>query len=126
MPVTSSALFGKTPKMVLGMSKERRSEILAHHNLEITQSELARCREAIRNGTIWKLAEVRSHASPRLREAFEWVLDQLEELEDTEAGSTLLDLMASTNPNRKGGESLSGDVGYRPHILHLLEQISLR
>ena len=125
-PVTSSALFGKTPKMVLGMSKERRSEILAHHNLEITQSELARCREAIRNGTIWKLAEVRSHASPRLREAFEWVLDQLEELEDTEAGSTLLDLMASTNPIRKGGESISGDVGFRPHILHLLALISLR
>ena len=125
-PVTSAALFGKTPKMVRDMSKEKRSEILAHHNLEVTQSELARCREAIRTGTIWKLAEVRSHASPRLREAFEWVLDQLEELEDTEAGATLLDLMASTNPIRKGGESVSGDLGARPHILHLLALISLR
>ncbi len=125
-PVTSSALFGKTPKMVLEMSKERRSEILAHHNLEVTQAELARCREAIRDGSIWKLAEVRSHASPRLREAFEWVLDQLEELDDSEVGSTLLELMASTNPIRKGGESLSEDIAFRPHILHLLALISLR
>ncbi len=125
-PISSSALFGKTPKMVLSMSKDERSKILAHHNLEVTQSELARCREAIRNGTIWKLAEIRSHASPRLRDAFEWVIDQLEELEDTEVGSSLLDLMASTNPIRRGGESVSDDLGSRPHILHLLALFSLR
>ena len=34
--------------------------------------------------------------------------------------------MASTNPIRKGGESLSEDIAFRPHILHLLALISLR
>ena len=71
------------------------------------------------NGSIWRLAEVRSHASPRLREAFEWVIDQLEQLEDR-GGSSLLDIMASTNPIRKGGEPLSDDIEFRPHILHLM------
>ena len=125
-PITSEALFGTSPSEVLSMSKDARSEILARHNLEITQAELSRCREAIRNGTIWKLAEIRSHASPRLREAFEWVIDQLEELEESEVGSSLLDIMASTNPIRKGGESVSDDLASRPHILHLMALISLR
>ena len=53
-------------------------------------------------------------------------LDQLEELDDSEVGSTLLELMASTNPIGKGGESLSEDIAFRPHILHLLALISLR
>lgn len=125
-PISSEALHGTSPSQVLSMSKEERSVILAKHNLEITQSELSRCREAIRNGSIWKLAEVRSHASPRLREAFEWVIDQLEQLEETEVGTSLLDIMASTNPIRKGGEPISDDIDYRPHILHLMAIISLR
>lgn len=125
-PISSEALFGRTPSEVLSLPKEERSEILARHNLEVTQSELSKCREAIRNGSIWRLAEVRSHASPRLREAFEWVIDKLEKLEETEIGSSLLDIMASTNPIRKGGEPLSDDIEYRPHILHLMALISLR
>ena len=61
-PISSEALFGRTPSEVLSLPKEERSEILARHNLEVTQSELSKCREAIRNGSIWRLAEVRSHA----------------------------------------------------------------
>ena len=58
------------PQEVRDMDAGDRSTILAKHNLEVTQSELAKCREAIRNGSIWQLAEKRSHSSPYLREAF--------------------------------------------------------
>jgi 7-cyano-7-deazaguanine tRNA-ribosyltransferase len=125
-PTNSSALFGKTPAQVREMERDERTALLSHHNLEVTQAELARCREAVRNGTIWELAEKRSHSSPRLREAFLWVIDELEELEENEAGNALLDLMASTNPVRGGGEPISEDIDSRPHILHMMALISLR
>ena len=67
-PFHSNALFGTTPQEVRGMDRDERCAILAKHNLEVTQAELARCREAIRNGTIWELAEKRSHASPEKSE----------------------------------------------------------
>ena len=69
-PFQSNALFGTTPEDVRKMDRDESSKILARHNLEVTQAELARCREAIRSGTIWELAEQRSHASPFLRKAF--------------------------------------------------------
>ena len=125
-PVTSSALFGRTPGKVREMDEEERSILLAHHNLEVTQTELARCREAVREGRIWQLAERRSHANPQLREAFLWVLDQLEEIPDEPSGETALQMLASTNPVRMGREDLSDDVGSRPHILHLHALLSMR
>jgi len=125
-PINSSALFGKSPEEVRGMEKDDRAAILAHHNLEITQSELARCREAVRNGKIWELAEKRSHSSSRLREAFLWVIEELEQLEESEVGNSLLDIMASTNPVRGGGEPISDDIDSRPHVLHIMALLSLR
>ena len=125
-PIHSAALFGLTPEEVRDMDSEKRSVLLAHHNLEVTQAELARCREAIRNGSIWQLAERRSHASPQLRDAFTWVLEQLEEIPDGPVGVSALNLMASTDPVRSGGEKLSDDIGTRPHILHLHALLSMR
>ena len=69
-PISSRALFGLSPEEVKNMDKKDRTSLLSRHNLEITQAELARCREAIRNGKIWELAEERSHSSPQLRAAF--------------------------------------------------------
>jgi len=125
-PIHSVALFGLTPEEVRDMDPEERSVLLAHHNLEITQAELARCREAIRNGSIWQLAERRSHASPQLRDAFTWVLEQLEKIPDGPVGVSAIDLMVSTNPVRSGGEKLSDDIGTRPYVLHLHTLLSMR
>ena len=108
------------------MNPEERSILLAHHNLEVTQAELARCREAIRDGSIWQLAELRSHANPHLRDAFAWVLEQLEDIPDGPVGTSALNLLASTDPVRSGGENLSDDIGARPHILHLHALLSMR
>ncbi|MEC8913964.1 MAG: tRNA-guanine transglycosylase, partial [Candidatus Thermoplasmatota archaeon] len=125
-PIHSATLFGHTPEQVREMGTEERSTLLAHHNLEITQAELARCREAIRDSSIWQLAERRSHASPHLRNAFEWVLEQFEDIPDGPVGDSALELLASTDPLRKGGERLSEDIGARPYILHLHALLSLR
>ena len=125
-PFNSHALFGTTPQGVKEMDRDERSAILAKHNLEVTQSELARCREAIRNGTIWELAEKRSHASPYLREAFLWLQEQLDDPDDGPIGDSALRMIASTNPLRRGGEGLGDEIEYRPHILHIQALLATR
>ena len=125
-PFNSHSLFGTTPQGVREMDRDQRSTILAKHNLEVTQSELARCREAIRNGTIWELAEKRSHASPYLREAFLWLQEQLDEPDEGPIGDSVLRMIASTNPLRGGGEGLGDEIEYRPHILHIQALLATR
>ena len=125
-PFNSHALFGTTPQGVREMDRDERSTILAKHNLEVTQCELARCREAIRNGTIWELAEKRSHASPYLRGAFLWLQEQLDDPDDGPIGDSVLRMIASTNPLRGGGEGLGDEIEYRPHILHIQALLATR
>ena len=125
-PYTSSALFPYTPKEVREMEKDERSTLLAHHNLEVTQAELARCREAVRNGTIWQLAEQRSHANAKLREAFEWVLEQLEESDEGPVAESVLRTIASSDPIRGSAEQFSEDIDSRPHLLHLNALLAMR
>ena len=125
-PFNSHALFGTTPQGVREMDRDERSTILAKHNLEVTQCELARCREAIRNGTIWELAEKRSHASPYLRGAFLWLQEQLDDPDDGPIGDSALRMIASTNPLRRGGEGLGDEIEYRPHILHIQALLATR
>jgi 7-cyano-7-deazaguanine tRNA-ribosyltransferase len=125
-PCNSSELFKWTPDEVRSLDSKEREKVLARHNLEVTQSELARCRESIRNGKIWQLAEERSHSSAQLREAFLWVLDQLEEPNDGPVGVSSLRMISSTNPVRKGGENLVDDIDDRPHILHFKSLLALR
>jgi 7-cyano-7-deazaguanine tRNA-ribosyltransferase len=62
-----------TPEEVRRMKPKKREELLAHFNLEVTLAELARCKQAVRDGKIWQLAEQRSHQHPALREAFLWL-----------------------------------------------------
>jgi len=125
-PHQSSELFNWTPEEVRGMESKEREKVLARHNLEVTQSELARCREAIRNGKIWQLAEERSHSSGQLREAFLWVLEQLEDPDEGPVGVSAMRMISSTNPVRSGGENLVDDIEERPHILHFKSLLSMR
>ena len=64
------AIANHTPAEVRKMNKEDRTILLSRFNLEVTLQELSRCRQAVRSGTIWRLAERRSHQHPALREAF--------------------------------------------------------
>ena len=55
------------------LDKQARMELLSRYNLEITLAELARCRQAVRDGNIWRLVEQRSHQHPALRDAYLWL-----------------------------------------------------
>lgn len=72
-PVLMPCVAELTPADVRAMSPNDKEQLLAHYNLEVTLAELARCKQAVRNGKIWQLAEQRSHQHPALREAFLWL-----------------------------------------------------
>ena len=62
-----------TPENVRALDDDERTSLLARYNLEVTLAELSRCKQAVHDGTIWQLAEQRSHQHPSLREAFLWL-----------------------------------------------------
>lgn len=117
-PVSSSYLEHYTPKEVRDMDKKSRTALLARHNLEVTQRELSRCREAIRNGSIWNLAERRSHTSPYLRKAFKQILETIKQDSESPAGRRIRSIISSTDPVRPSSEPFSKDAAERPHIVH--------
>ena len=111
-PISTSALSGHTPASVKSLSDDARCELLARHNLEVTASELARCRQAVRDGTIWKLVEERSHTNASLREATEYLYNNMPEA-----------LVAATNPLRNGGVRTSQDLPTSPPSIAALGRL---
>ena len=69
-PMLMPCVAQVTPEDVRRLPAKEKEELLAHYNLEMTLAELARCKQAVRDGKIWQLAEQRSHQHPALREAF--------------------------------------------------------
>jgi 7-cyano-7-deazaguanine tRNA-ribosyltransferase len=72
------SLFGVTPEQVRKMNSDERCAILARANLEVTLAELARCRQAVRDGKIWQLAELRSNCNPELKAAWNYLMHDYE------------------------------------------------
>ena len=72
-PLLMPCVAHQTPEQVRSMKTKEREHLLAKYNLEVTLSELARCKQAVRDGRIWQLVEQRSHQHPALREAFLWL-----------------------------------------------------
>ena len=72
-PLLMPCVADTTPSAVRSLPSDERETLLAHFNLEVTLAELARCKQAVRDGKIWQLAEQRSHQHPALREAFLWL-----------------------------------------------------
>ena len=139
-PIFSPAIANHTPEEVRSMNKDERIYVLSKYNLEISLAELSRCRQAVRDGTIWRLVEKRSHQHPALRDAFLWLttnplntkianfiteelpLDEKTSAQDLELSGSweqswqwLLD--SQTTP-RKGGEQWAGsDTLHRPSVI---------
>ena len=134
-PIITPSVANIKPSEVRSMKKQERTILLSKFNLEVTLQEMSRCRQAIRDGTIWRLAERRSHEHPALREAFLWlvtnpahssmdplILDEIsaskefgEELGKWEGNWDWL-VNAQSTP-RNGGESWGGtDTHHRPHV----------
>ena len=74
-PMIMPCVARHTPEEVRALDKDEKMKILAHYNLEMTLAELSRCRQAVREGKIWELAEKRSHQHPSLRDAWNYVLN---------------------------------------------------
>lgn len=72
-PMLMPCVAQKTPAEVRSMKAKKKEQLLARYNLEVTLAELARCKQAVRDGKIWQLVEQRSHQHPALREAFLWL-----------------------------------------------------
>ncbi|MAE38660.1 MAG: hypothetical protein CL969_03380 [Euryarchaeota archaeon] len=106
-PHVSPALWGKTTEEVRSLPKEERAELLARHNLQVTAAELARCREAVRNDTIWNLVEERSHANAELRAATLWLYDNMPD-----------NLVHNSPPCRQGGVKFSEELALHPRIIN--------
>jgi 7-cyano-7-deazaguanine tRNA-ribosyltransferase len=113
-PFASRILNGISPSEVREMEDIERTDLLARYNLEITQAELAKCREAVRSGKIWALVEQRSHSSPELREAFLFLKDRL--IQNNDFSSS--EIIRSSSPIRSGSERWTSDSSSRPHLLH--------
>ena len=138
-PIIMPCISSCTPEEVRKMDKDDRIKLLSKYNLEITLAELSRCRQAVRDGNIWRLVEQRSHQHPALRDAFLWLttnpataefiklnhdqipLDEITSSQDFsnqggwESGWNWI-LDAQLTP-RKGGEQWAGsDTFSRPHI----------
>ena len=139
------AIANHTPAEVRKMNKEDRTILLSRFNLEVTLQELSRCRQAVRSGTIWRLAERRSHQHPALREAFLWfttnpskavleplILDEVSASKETgeERGRWEENwdwLVSSQQTPRNGGESWGGnDTHNRPHIQMAMRNLHSR
>ena len=129
-----------TPDDVKKLDKQERMELLSKYNLEITLAELARCRQAVRDGNIWRLVEQRSHQHPALRDAFLWLttnpvtadyirlnkddfpLDEITSSQELSNHGDFEDgwnwILDSQFTPRKGGEQWAGtDTLSRPHII---------
>lgn len=104
-PHSSPALMGTTPAEVRQLPVGEKIELLARHNLQVTEAELARCREAVREGTIWNLVEERSHCNPHLREATLWLYENMPER-----------IILNSPPCRKGGIWWSDDTPLHPRM----------
>lgn len=140
-PVTTPSIASVTPEEVRSMDGKERTKLLSKYNLEVTLAELARCKQAVRDGTIWRMAERRSHQHPALREAFLWLITNpsLGRVSNIEKDEMILDeklasqeigpqkgawesswdwIVESQTTTRKGGESWGGkDTHARPHII---------
>ena len=139
-----------TPEAVRKLEKDERTNLLARYNLEVTLAELSRCKQAVHEGTIWQLAEQRSHQHPSLREAFLWlttrpfptgistelvgdlVQDDRSAARDHHPNGGIWEqdwsrIVNKQAPQRKRGERWGGeDTLSRPHILAARKNLQQR
>lgn len=65
-PCTCPVCFNFSPKELMTFNKKLRTELLAKHNLQVSYSELKTIRQAIREGKLWELVEIRTRSHPSL------------------------------------------------------------
>jgi 7-cyano-7-deazaguanine tRNA-ribosyltransferase len=68
-PCTCPKCVTETPKSLISKTPKEREIFLAEHNLWACMAELRRIKQAIRDGRLWELTEMRAHNHPALLSA---------------------------------------------------------
>jgi 7-cyano-7-deazaguanine tRNA-ribosyltransferase len=68
-PCTCPRCASETPRSLQAKPAKEREVFLAEHNLYVCQGEIKRVKQAIRDGRLWELVEMRVHAHPALLSA---------------------------------------------------------
>jgi len=68
-PCTCPKCANETPKSLQTKPAKEREIFLAEHNLYVCQAEIKSIKQAIRDGRLWELTEMRAHAHPALLSA---------------------------------------------------------
>lgn len=76
-----------TAKELLQMPREQRTKLIAEHNLHVCLGEIKSVKNAIHEGSIWELVEMRARAHPALLEALKVLKRHKEFLERFEPAS---------------------------------------
>lgn len=64
-----------TPKELQKEPKDKRTKLIAEHNLHVSASEIKLVKSAIKEGRLWELLEQRSKAHPKLFKAFKYIVN---------------------------------------------------
>lgn len=117
-PVLMPCVAECTPQQVRKMEEDEKTELLATYNLEITLAELARCRQAIRDGKIWQLAEKRSHEHPALRQAWLWLTTAPQPSDEKGEWEDAWDWVVNSQKSPRSGSVQWGgeDTHFRPDV----------
>jgi len=78
LPCTCTICVRNSPESLLEKPKGERQRLLAEHNLFVSFAELRRIKQAILEGRLWELLEMRAHTHPSLLRA----LKRLKKYED--------------------------------------------
>jgi 7-cyano-7-deazaguanine tRNA-ribosyltransferase len=71
LPCSCPVCNGRVVDDFFNVPKSESQDLLARHNLYVTMQEIKMIKQAIREGSLWELLEVRCRSHPRLYEAFQ-------------------------------------------------------
>lgn len=81
LPCTCRVCSQYTPQELSALEAEERTSALARHNLDICLAEMRRIKQAIREGRLWELLELRARNHPSLLQALRTLGEYKEYLE---------------------------------------------
>ena len=82
MPCSCPVCSKYTPDDLKSMDKEKRTKLIAEHNLYESFAEIRRIKQAINDGNLMELVEQRCRAHPKLLEAYRQLGNYVDDLEE--------------------------------------------
>lgn len=115
LPCSCPVCVKQSCKELKAMDRSERERILAEHNLYVCQAELKLIKQAIRDGRLWELIEVRARSHPSLLAALRKLLAYVNHLEKHTPIS-----------KRRGILCLGPESAMRPEVLRYKERLRNR